>query len=393
MPAFELACTMKKILKKFASLRITVVVLIAGMMLVLAGTLAQTHMPIREAQKIYFQSFVVPIHLQNGQSIPVLPGGYTLGIIMVCNLLCAYLTTFKWSFKRIGVLIMHTGILMLLIGQLFTDLYSVESFMSLDHGQAKNYSESFYDNELVFIDTSGQTTDRVYSIPQSKLTTGNMIADSRLPVAISVKQFMPNAHLTMGENSIATQGNGAGVKAVLAPPVKGDDKRNIATVYVELIAGGKSLGTWLFSTVFDRAFDQPDELTLDGKTYRIHFRTKRFMLPMTLKLEEFEHKRFTGTNVPMAFSSRVHLVDPTQGEDRTITISMNQPLRYDGKTFYQASFDNNDQTTILQVVRNPAAMLPYLACILVTLGMSWHFVAHFLKFFKLQSKRSTEVLA
>lgn len=382
---------MKKILLTLASLRITVVLLIAGMMLVLAGTLAQTHMPIREAQKIYFQSFVVPVHI-NGTSVPVLPGGYTIGIIMVINLLCAYMTRFKWSFKRIGVLMMHAGILMLLIGQLITDLYSVESYMSLDHGQAKNYSESFHKNELVFVDISGKT-DRVYSIPQSMFVTGSMIADPRLPVAISVKEFMPNASLVRGTNDRATQGNGRGALATPAPPVKGDDKQNTPAVFVELIAGGKSLGTWLLATVFDNAFTTPDSITVDGVTYNIHYRPKRYMLPMTLKLEEFEHKRFTGTNVPMAFSSRVHLVDPIQKEDRTITISMNQPLRYDGKTFYQASFANNDQTTILQVVRNPAAVLPYIACILVTMGMAYHFVTHFLKFFKQQAKRDTEVLA
>ena len=38
---------------------------------------------------------------------------------------------------------------------------------------------------------------------------------------------------------------------------------------------------------------------------------------------------------------------------------MNDPLRYRGFTFYQSGFDNNDKTTILQVVKNPAMLLPY----------------------------------
>ncbi|MAX23325.1 MAG: ResB protein required for cytochrome C biosynthesis [Phycisphaeraceae bacterium] len=390
---------MKKILKKFASLRITVVVLIAGMMLVFAGTLAQTHMPIREAQKIYFQSFVVPVYLEDGTAIPVLPGGYTLGIIMVLNLLCAYLTTFRWTVKRMGILIMHSGILMLLIGQLFTDLYSVESYVSLDHGQAKNYSESFHKNELVIIDATedvDKDTQTVYSIPQSKLKTGNMITDPRLPVSFSVKEFIPNAHLARGQNPRPTRGFGQTVIIQPAPPVKGDQQRNLACVYVDVIADGKVLGTWLLSTAFvgPDKFDLPDPAHPEKtRTYQIHLRPKRYMMPMTLKLQEFKHERFTGTNVPMAFSSRLRLVDPIQHEDRELTISMNQPLRYDGKTFYQASFANDDQTTILQVVRNPAAVLPYIACILVTLGMSWHFIAHFLKFFNKFIKQDTEVKA
>ena len=44
---------------------------------------------------------------------------------------------------------------------------------------------------------------------------------------------------------------------------------------------------------------------------------------------------------------------------------MNQPLRYAGETFYQASFANDDRTSILQVVRNPGWLLPYIACAMV----------------------------
>lgn len=380
---------MKKILKKFASLRITVLVLIAGIMLVLAGTLAQTHMPIREAQKIYFQSFIVWLPLKGGALIPVLPGGYTLGIVMLVNLLCAYMTTFKWSFKRIGVLIMHSGIVMLLVSQLCTDLFSVESQMVLNQGQASNYTESIYDYELVLIDTSRADVDRVYSIPKNMITTGNMIADNRLPVAVSIKQFIQNANLKMGSNDTATQGFGKQVQVMPAPSVKGDNNRNVSCAYIDLIANGKSLGTWLVST----AFGKPEPITIDGTNYEMQLRHRRYMLPMTIKLLAFEHKKFTGTNIPAAFSSRIQLVDPTQNENRTISISMNHPLRYDGKTFYQAGFANNDQTTILQVVRNPAAVLPYIACILVTLGMAYHFATHFIKFRKQQAKRDTEVPA
>jgi ABC-type transport system involved in cytochrome c biogenesis permease subunit len=53
---------------------------------------------------------------------------------------------------------------------------------------------------------------------------------------------------------------------------------------------------------------------------------------------------------------------------------MNNPLRYRGETFYQQSFDDQtEQTTILQVAQNEGYMLPYLSCMLVFLGMVWHF--------------------
>jgi cytochrome c biogenesis protein ResB len=52
---------------------------------------------------------------------------------------------------------------------------------------------------------------------------------------------------------------------------------------------------------------------------------------------------------------------------------MNQPLRYDGKAFYQASFGKGDTLSILQVVDNPGWRLPYIACAMVALGLLVHF--------------------
>jgi len=52
---------------------------------------------------------------------------------------------------------------------------------------------------------------------------------------------------------------------------------------------------------------------------------------------------------------------------------MNHPLRYGGKTFYQASFGKGDALSVLQVVRNPGWLIPYLSCALVALGLALHF--------------------
>jgi hypothetical protein len=49
-------------------------------------------------------------------------------------------------------------------------------------------------------------------------------------------------------------------------------------------------------------------------------------------------------------------------------------------TFYQAGFENNDRTTVLQVVRNPSWALPYVACALMTLGLLFQFSLHLAKF-------------
>ena len=69
----------------------------------------------------------------------------------------------------------------------------------------------------------------------------------------------------------------------------------------------------------------------------------------------------------------MRLLDKEHGEDREILIRMNEPLRYRGETFYQASFLPGDRGTVLEVVKNPGWLLPYVACTMVALGMLIHF--------------------
>jgi hypothetical protein len=101
-----------------------------------------------------------------------------------------------------------------------------------------------------------------------------------------------------------------------------------------------------------------------------------------IHLIDFRHDRYIGTDTPKNFSSQVRLIDPARNEDREVLIYMNNPLRYRGETFYQASFKRGDTATILQVVRNPGWLLPYIACTLGAVGMLVHFGNHLFKFLK-----------
>ncbi len=102
-------------------------------------------------------------------------------------------------------------------------------------------------------------------------------------------------------------------------------------------------------------------------------RPRRYDLPYSVTLKKFSHDVYPGTQIPKNFSSLVHLSNPARGEERDVLIYMNQPLRYDGKAFYQASYGKGDTLSILQVVTNPGWMLPYVSCLLITLGLLGHF--------------------
>jgi hypothetical protein len=76
----------------------------------------------------------------------------------------------------------------------------------------------------------------------------------------------------------------------------------------------------------------------------------------------------------------VLLQRPDTGEQREVLIYMNNPLRYAGETYYQSGFDPDNRGTILQVVRNPSWVTPYLACVLVSAGLLVQFTSHLLRF-------------
>ena len=115
-------------------------------------------------------------------------------------------------------------------------------------------------------------------------------------------------------------------------------------------------------------------------------RQRRFYKQFALTLLDFAHDRYAGTDIPKNFSSRVRLLDFERNENREVVISMNDPLRYRGFTFYQSGFDNNDKTTILQVVKNPAMLLPYIACGLVALGLVVQFSMHLFGFVRKRTR-------
>jgi cytochrome c biogenesis protein ResB len=67
--------------------------------------------------------------------------------------------------------------------------------------------------------------------------------------------------------------------------------------------------------------------------------------------------------------------DSERGIVRDVRIWMNNPLRYRGDTLYQSSFDaETERGTVLQVVDNKVWMAPYVACMIVAIGMLGQFL-------------------
>lgn len=372
----------------FASLQLTIVCLALGMVVIFVGTWQQQYMSIDQALHTYFRTFVIWWSPPNASwRIPVMPGGFTIGGVLLINLFAAHIYRFKWSWKKCGIWLVHAGIILLLLGELFTAAFSRESAMRLGEGQTKNYSEAYRESELAIIDHSAGENDRVLAIAEPGLDPGRVFQHPSMPFRIEVVEFFPNSRIfRRGPNTgalvapLATTGLGTSLTAERAPRTTAEDERDISVTWVELIAPEGSLGRWMLSNVFQ----EQQTFTYGGRSYSLELRLRRHYKPFTITLLDFTHDRYPGTEIPRNFSSQVRLADPARNEDREVLIYMNNPLRYAGLTFYQSGYDG-ETTTILQVVRNPSRHLPYISCILVGLGLMVQFGMHLSAFFTRRS--------
>jgi len=356
-----------------SSLKLTLLCLTLLIVLVVACTLAQVNLGIHLAVERYIRSFIVWWSPEGSAlRLPLFPGGGLVGGVLLLNLVFAQFRKLEWSWRKGGLWIVHVGLALLFIGEFATALMQVESNIAIEEGQTKSYSEDYRLMEAVVVDETNKEFNEEFGIPDSLLMSRREISDPGLPFKLVVRAYHENAMLSRGGGASSPVNAGVGVGMSIQPrhPVTADGEQNSSVAVVEpVLPDGKSLGVYLLSN----ALGAPQGFIHEGRSWKLALRLRQYRHPFSLTLKDFRHDRYPGTNIPKNFSSLVRLKDPAAGDDRDVLIYMNSPLRHGGLTFYQASFGKNDTLSVLQVVRNPAWTLPYVSCLLVSLGLLWHF--------------------
>jgi hypothetical protein len=414
---------MKKIAAFFTSLKLTVTLLAFAILLVFIGTLAQADEGLYGAQAHYFKQWVVIGANLFGHKIPLLlPGGYLLGTLLLANLISAHIRRFQLTPKKIGIQLAHAGVIVLLVGQLSTDLLSRELQMHFTEGETRNYSDSATDYELIF-----QSGNEVTAIPEKMLKPGGELTAEKtgLPFAIRVKAHWHNSDLSfrapMAQNAppLTTNGIAVNFDFVKLDDVKTTEQRNIPTALLEFVAPSGSLGAWAVSDwagddalvaavrngfaqmgagIAQKIADElaaPQTIQAGGKNFTFTLRPARVNHPFSLSLLKATHTVYPGTEIPKDFRSRVRIDNAHTGEKREVEISMNHPLRYGGYTFYQYQMDAGQiaeqagraPSSVLSVVRNPGWLTPYIGCAMVGTGLVIQFMFHLVGFISKQRKK------
>ncbi|MFO0901933.1 MAG: cytochrome c biogenesis protein CcsA [Pirellulales bacterium] len=295
--------------------------------------------------------------------------------------------------RRGGVVLLHGGIGLLMFGQLMVSMFAVEERMTIREGETVNYVQDIRAVELAIVDPSGADADEVVAIPiteKGKATpygeakSKAAAADLKLPFDVEVVEFYKNSgSLRRPEKEDKNPATaGIGLTYIVDPVAQNTGASSaggvdVAAAYVKFsdAASGADLGTYLFSQVLSEQ-NHAEKIKVGDKTYEATLRFKRAYKPYSISLKDVRKDDYPGTTIPKNYSSDIQLSDPSREFDDAIHIRMNEPLRYAGETFYQSGYrvdEDGVEVTDLQVVTNTGWMIPYVACMLVVIGMLAHF--------------------
>ncbi len=112
----------------------------------------------------------------------------------------------------------------------------------------------------------------------------------------------------------------------------------------------------------------------DNAVYIISFGQKRIELDFPVVLKSFEMEKYEGIDKAREYKSIVNV----PGVENH-TISMNEPLKYQGLTFYQASFQQDEMgrpvASVLSVNYDPGRVLKYFGSLIVSLVLFCFFTS------------------
>jgi hypothetical protein len=356
-----------RILGILASPRLTLLCLLAALVVVFAGTLAQAAGEPYRVHARFFRSFIIWWSPGQGVRLPLLPGAYTLGAVLLANLVALQVKSFAVRGTRPGTLMIRFGVILLLIGQLLADQVSGTSAMRLTRGEPSNYAEDLLAHELVIADRQGP----VLTVPQSVLAQKGEVHHQQSQLTVRVNEFWPNADLSAepvrGARRISvTHGTTRNAAHIVPKPVTDHTvTRSAPAAVIEVTTPSSSLGTWIVSPQLRGS----QRFVYHNREFDIALGPRRHYKPFSITLQDAGRDLHNGSDVVRGLWSRVRIQHPASQDDREVMLAVNKPFRYLGETYYQSQVDTSTRVSTLQLVRNPSWPIPYVAFALIALGL------------------------
>lgn len=333
------------------------------MALLVAGTVVQKYAGLYVAQKTFFSSFLFwwgPLPL---------PGGYTVTGIIFLALLAKFITDSRWRWQRAGIILTHFGALVLLAGGLLTAVTAREGFIVIDEGAESALVEDYHARVL----TIARDGTEIFRLPQERIRKGLLLGlDEGLPFNVEITDYMVNGTPQPRANTdskFPLRGPAEKVEMAPARPALQNENNHGAVSVLIRGTGADTDGIYLMTEIMPLY----PQLDVKDHAYELRYVKATSVLPFSLALADVEKDNHPGMDMARAYRSSVTIKDG--GHTWPAEISMNNPLRYRGYTFYQSSYmvrGDGGETTVLSVVWNVGRLFPYIASALIAFGLILH---------------------
>ena len=350
------------------SLTTTVVCLILLCVLVVWGTFYQIDNGMYAAKSYLFDAWIVLV-----AGVIPFPGVRLIGSILIVNLLGMLLRRQSWKWRKAGSIVAHAGVLVLLIGGGIISYTSRETYLSLWEGERSHEASLYHAWELAVRSTPSPSGAQGLrrAVGLDTLAVGRRYSLSPVAMTLSVEAVYKNCSaISLGRNPPRD----ACVDSLVALPAESDVSKNIpgAVVRVQAAEGAPSPPILLYG-----ASPLPVLRAAGGDSLFLELRPARIPLPLTVTLLQFVKVDYAGTQTAKEYKSKIHVA--ARDLERDVVISMNNPFRYRQFTFYQSSFEQRGGKTAstFAVVENRGRALPYVASVLMALGLLIHFLLAF----------------
>ncbi|MCA9406686.1 MAG: cytochrome c biogenesis protein ResB [Candidatus Omnitrophica bacterium] len=353
------------LLRFLASLKITVVCLFLLIILTLWGTIAQVDHGLYLAQERFFHSWFFLVF-----GFLPFPGAQSVLWLLFLNLTAASITRFIYKWSSFGILVIHIGLLLYFVGAYTTLHLAEESQVSLMEGEGTNLSAS-YQHWEVALWPANQTDERTVTaidIPKNSEHAILKLPSLDLTIGIDTYHVNAKAYTSASETPLL---NASGITQLVKEKVNIEREKNVPGGIFRLKGSAHDeLPVLLYGND-----PNPVRVKLKNGDYNLMLRRKRYELPFTITLNDFEMTTHPGTNVAKSYKSYATIAHDALSRD--IEIYMNHPFRYKDYTLYQASYAIDEfgrEMSTLATVKNSGRLIPYVASFVTFGGLMFHFL-------------------
>jgi len=359
-----------KVWRFLGSFALAVTILVLLLILTYAGTMAQRTASIHDVQTRYFDSYFLIVDLPLGIPLPV-PGANLLMSLLFVNLMVGGMIRMRRDWKRAGILTIHLGIAILLAGNVIEFLYAEKGYMELAEGESSDDYVSYTKWELAVLESTENGKERVHVVPETQFmklgpTDSVSVSGPDLPFTLLLSDFIPNCVPAITAEGPAFR------------PVPLDPEQAVRNRAGLIAAAIEPDGTRRETILWGAPGSQPWVFRADGRRFGVVLRRQRYLLPYRVELRKAEGDKHPGTGMASRYAS-----DVTRYEGNTVHdvhISMNNPMREGGYIFYQSGFQEASRMTggrvisTFSVSAEPIDKKPLYACIVIAIGLAWHFL-------------------